>query len=157
MHFEGIQKMKSCDFDRFRVVWGLVSGNEEPIPARCQEVIAFEYNKKRDYAIVRIDPVPEAFVELNFAVPEIGREISIFSHPQRRALEWSNICEVEKIYAHPREGLMAYRCDTEVGSSGAPIVNRFNQMIGIHVFYDDDIDRNGGLPLSMLPPLDIIL
>ena len=136
VHFEGIQRGMPCDKERYSIVWGLVDGNEHPLPVECKEVIAFEYNEARDYALLRIDPVPEESIELNFALPQIGDQVSIFSHPQRRMLEWSNYCSIEKIYDAPKAGLMAYSCDTEIGSSGAPILNDAHEMIGLHMFYD---------------------
>ncbi|MFK7824322.1 MAG: serine protease [Oligoflexales bacterium] len=155
--FEGIQRNKPCNVERFNMVWGLVKGNETPLVGKCEEIIAFEYSQLRDYAFVRVDPAPEAYLQLSLALPQVGDPISIYSHPRKRPLEWSNYCYVDYVYRDQMDGLIAYRCDTEIGSSGAPIVNELQEIIGIHTFYDDEIDRNGGMPLALLPSLNTIL
>lgn len=156
-YLDGMQKNLKCNLERYQVVWGLVAGNQSPKSARCKEIKALEYNEIRDYALIQIEPFPQEYVELNFALPNLGEIISIYSHPRKRPLEWSNYCSVEHIYSHPRQGLLSYSCDTELGSSGAPLINHAGHMIGIHSFYDDELDRNGGMPIAMLPLLSDIL
>ena len=155
-HFEGVEKARPCNVERFRLVWGLAEGNQAPMPGKCKEIIAFEYNERRDYAFLRVDPAPSSYLKLNFALPHLGEQISIYSHPHKRPLEWSNYCQIEDIFGEHKDGLFVYSCDTEVGSSGAPIVNQNNEIIGLHSFYDDEIDRNGGMPLALLPSLNSI-
>jgi hypothetical protein len=102
-----------------------------PSVSECQTVLAMQKGNGKDYAIYRVSPVPPVAVPVDLnARPGEGTRLTIFSHPQGRRLEWSQICSVTN-----RTGSyeFQYECDTEGGSSGAAVLSEDSlRVVGLH-------------------------
>ena len=98
----------------------------------CVEVVAREFDYGlRDYALLRYEKTPEAYLELNSEDrPKIGDKLTIFSHPKRAPLSWSGWCKHEG--EHSAGDRFEYTCDTKAGSSGAAILNENYEVVGVH-------------------------
>lgn len=151
--FKGIASKESCESRRYEIKWGVTYSQETGyLTSKCVKVLAMELNQERDYAILRVNPVPPRHldVDLERSVSE-GDLISIFSHPSMRPLEWSRPCTVEGFFTEASGHQFRYACDTEGGSSGASVLNKDGNIIGIHNFYNSEFNRNGATKISSTP------
>ncbi|MDQ3297806.1 MAG: serine protease [Myxococcota bacterium] len=89
--------------------------------SNCTQILALAYDPQgADYAIITVDPAPPAYAGLTFENPDVGRMLTLFSHPQRRPLEWSGTCPA----GEPRyPQVVKHTCDSEQSSSGAPVLD----------------------------------
>lgn len=150
--FEGVRNDQKCSSSRYNVRWGVTYGSRGYMTSKCLRVIAIENNSERDYAVLFFDPIPEGFIRVDFAQEtKKGDEISIFSHPRKRPLEWSNWCEVDTFFDKSKGNQFGYDCDTEGGSSGAAVLNSNMQVVGIHNFYHGSSNRNGATKITSTP------
>jgi hypothetical protein len=63
------------------------------------------------------------------AKPTAGTQLTIFSHPAGRPLEWSKLCNL----ANPGATQFQYQCDTQGGSSGAAVIRTDTlKVVGLH-------------------------
>lgn len=154
--FEGVKRDLECLDDEYDVEWGVTYGDDDGyLKSDCSRVLLTEFNKERDYALLQMDPAPAAYLPMKIYQPEVGTEISIFSHPRRRPLEWSGTCAIERYFE--KEGVaekntqIAYQCDTEGGSSGAAVLNSYGEIIGVHNFHNWRDSLNGATVLSKTP------
>ncbi len=147
-----------CSAGEHDVRWGVnYDDGEGYMRSHCTEILAIEKNKRKDYAIFRVSPVPDYKIDVatDYKV-SVDDEISIFSHPRRRPLEWSNWCKVEGFLERSAKNQFYYSCDTEGGSSGAAVLNKNNEVIGIHNFYNGMLNRNGATLVSSTPLSSIL-
>lgn len=117
------------------VHWGTRADKEAYLTSSCTVVLAAEQNDERDYAIFRIDNVPPVHVDIDLdARAAVDTEVTIFSHPQRRPLEWSKTCALKAAAeGHWGVDMFSHQCDTERGSSGASILDDASlKVVGIH-------------------------
>ena len=123
------------DCSSITVQWGLREGASPYLISSCVEVLAYEENDDRDYAIFSVDKVPAAVVEVDFRGREsMGTTITLFGHPKQRPLEWSKTCEM-KPAAEGGWGAseFSHQCDTEQGNSGATVLDDASlKIVGIH-------------------------
>lgn len=143
----------ACSPGEHDVRWGVNYDDEEGyMTSHCTQILAIEKNRKKDYAIFRISPVPDYKMEVakNHTLA-VDDEISIFSHPRRRPLEWSNWCKVEGFLERSAKNQFFYSCDTEGGSSGAAVLDKNNEIVGIHNFYNGPLNRNGATLMASTP------
>lgn len=140
-----------CSSQNFAITWGKVYGFRGYLTSRCISILALKYNSSDDYAIISVEPIPSHALAVRNSLPVLGESISIFSYPRRRPLEWSGSCTVETFLTDTNAHYFTYSCDTQEGSSGAPILDAELNLLGIHTFYNDTLDRNGGEALASIP------
>lgn len=133
-------RSKGCP--QLGVIWGNYGGNKKYSVSKCITVEAREYNDRVDYAVLRVANPPEAFVEVDWAPQESILPVTILSFPRMRPMEWSPNCETEPYMDPVRAAVkFSHSCDTEGGSSGAPIFSADTfKMIGIHGGAGDDLN-----------------
>lgn len=115
-----------------RIQWGVRGElDAEPYLESSCRILALAYDPDgADYAILSVDPAPPRVARVSFERPLAGQALTIFSHPQGRPLEWSQVC--------PRgddrsPSVFKHSCDTERGSSGAAVLDDAGVAIaGIH-------------------------
>ncbi len=90
-------------------------------PAYQPDAPMSEFSVRHDVALVQLaQPIPAA-VAAPFVVrqPGSGESVSVVSYAQGRedALSWQRACRV----LGKKDGLLAFNCDVDFGSSGAPV------------------------------------
>ena len=111
------------------VQWGYRAG-QVASTSSCTEILAMQDGADRDYAIIRVSPIPPTIVPVALdQASSSGAPLTIFSHPGGRPLEWSGACQVMS----PTSTEFSYQCDTQGGSSGASVLRDDTLRItGIH-------------------------
>lgn len=154
----------SSEYD---VQWGVREGQQPYMTSKCTRLIIAQRSQKMDYALFKVDPIPEDFIKPDLSEkPEVGDRITIFSHPDELPLHWSKVCRVKRLYStsKPVDSLF-YNCDTNPGSSGATVIDVNSLMvIGVHdggqiVNMTDDnlgVGFNYGTYIYETPLLDIL-
>ena len=139
--FFSFHKNLSCTKD-FTISWGVRGNFKGYLESKCVKIIAAENSVKRDFAIIKVDNAPKGQFSLyRGGEPELNREMTIYSHPMKRPLQWSKNCHnlgrkdlgqwnSNRDYYLNR---LHYSCDTEGGSSGAAVIdsNSF-EILAIH-------------------------
>lgn len=115
---------------------------------RCQEVV--HANESLDYALLRVTPtkgrggddIPVAPIAIEAAMPAAGSDLMIVHHPvclpKRISLDSCKLISVGLDSWRPGEGNnltksdLSHTCDTDTGSSGAPIMTRNGRLIALH-------------------------
>jgi V8-like Glu-specific endopeptidase len=128
---------KELDCDDIEVEWGYRNTSGGKFIGRCTSVIAMQTDDSKgiDYAVFRVDRFPREHVKVDFSHPvSLGDSVTIFSHPERAPLQWSNLCKVIPMdQSFVSSDFMFHRCDTEGGSSGAAILNALTgKLVAIH-------------------------
>jgi V8-like Glu-specific endopeptidase len=144
----------SCQDKSYDIVWNFRENQPEgELKSQCLEIIASENNFSADYAILRYDVYPEQSLKVDTSGElRFGDPLTIFSHPNNRALSWSNWCQYlgtldDSLYR------LSYECDTESGSSGAVILNENFDIVGVHNLGIWSRKINGGTFVSEIPEL----
>lgn len=118
-----------------KVKWGFRADSAAYMESQCEVIRTMETNRNRDYAILKVNPAPPVALEVDFgARPDTDTSLTIFGHPRRRALEWSQVCLLQP-GSVGGWGLdqFSHQCDTEPGSSGSTILDDTTlRVIGIH-------------------------
>lgn len=156
-NFDGIQKNVPCADEKYSVEWGVTYDSEAYLTSECVEIVARELNEKRDYAIFRVYPIPNSSLEVSNENASVSQKISIYSHPRKRPLEWSQWCTVEGYVEKSAGNQFYYSCDTEGGSSGAAVLDRRYRIVGIHNYYNGILNRNGATKITSTPLRNILL
>ncbi len=117
------------------IQWGRRGDLDEAVPtlvSACTRILSLTFLEEGlDYAIISVSPAPSASVPFTLERPAAGRELTLFSHPQGRPLEWSGICALMPHATTPV--VFQHLCDTEKGSSGAAILDDEQlAIVGIH-------------------------
>lgn len=154
--YYGVKNNYSCNSAGFSIRWGLTYNSNGYMTSRCVQVVVSEYNSERDYALLKVSPIPHGQATLSRQKAAMGQEISIFSHPRKRPLEWSGWCRVESLFDKARGHQFGYTCDTEGGSSGAAVLNRKMEVVGIHNYYSGDANLNGATFITSTPVLSVV-
>jgi V8-like Glu-specific endopeptidase len=135
--FNFVKNVRGCNGlsrqpnSKYEISWGVREGSQGFLKSTCLEIVAAENNRERDFAIIRLDKAPTQKMALLMNPPPAQqfRRITIYSHPQKRALEWSGECLLHT----KEEGRIQYDCDTEGGSSGAAVLDADTlQIVAIH-------------------------
>lgn len=117
------------------VVWGYTEDNKHgSLKSTCVGMDKYYYKllpDRIDFAVLRYDPFPAETLSISKKAPGLQEKITIYSHPDKRTLETSGWCEV-KFNGIGSDSKFGYFCDTERGSSGAPVMDERMQVIGIH-------------------------
>ena len=117
------------------VKWGVRADKPAYLTTDCTIILAEEQNGNRDYAIFKVTGVPSETVGVDYSArPEVDTKLTIFSHPKRRPLEWSQVCPL-RLAQKGGWGVdqFSHQCDTEPGSSGATVLDDTSlKVVGIH-------------------------
>lgn len=141
--------------DLFLTNWHCISGLPDRTPASLQnlfidmswdedalsrdyQVVSVEaFSKKLDFAILRVRPLPGSgplvAAPLAAGAPAAG-PVRVVHHPEalpkRLSFRGCGITALE----HPSPGApyVAHTCDTEAGSSGAPLFDSSGAIVGLH-------------------------
>lgn len=142
--FSGIVTEEPCGSDDYDINWGLTVNNNAYMTSDCEQIVLLEHNSKKDYALFEVNPSPNVSIPIQFnGTYQLNQPISIFSFPKKRPLEWSGWCTIEDVVPFSNNNQFSYSCDTEGGSSGASVLNDQFEIVGIHNYYSQDINRNG--------------
>lgn len=125
------------------VTWQIT--NQE---SKCLEIIAMQRHPELalDFAIVKISNPPKAVAEIDWVQKVLpGKVLTMFSYPEELPLSWSQYCPLKPLTsADVNLKYMHYVCDTEVGSSGAVVLDAKNgKVVGLHVSGDGEINPDG--------------
>ncbi|MFZ9520869.1 MAG: trypsin-like serine peptidase [Silvanigrellaceae bacterium] len=124
------------------VVWGNRGGNTQLSASKCLEVKIRVYNDTLDYALLKVENPPAAFIPVETEPTTLTTPATMLSHPRMRPLEWSGICGLS-VYEDPKRASEKFfhSCDSEGGSSGAAILSRESlRIIGIHNGASDELN-----------------
>ena len=128
-----ITRNKSCRYAKIR--WGYRGGQSSNHQSQCESILVMLKSRTADFAILKISQPPKAMVPVDLDHPaQIGDELTLFSHPNGKPLQWSQYCLLEWPQ-HPNVPTekMSYTCDTDGGSSGAVILSTHSaKIVGIH-------------------------
>ena len=140
----------NCSASKYNVTWNYRQNNQRgDFTSRCVEVLATKNSNGKDYAILRYNRTPEAFLDVNKTdKPQRGDELTILSHPKGSPLSWSGWCQHEGNYSTYK---FSYRCDTQGGSSGAVVLNKNLEVVGIHNLGSGSYQLNAGTYLTDIP------
>ena len=124
------------------IQWRKLDGDSKEAPeSKCEKIYAMQDDDQGniDFAIFQVSNPPVAKLDLDFSEANLlSRKITIFSYPDDRDLTWSKYCTVMPPGSDPeyQKGL-SHKCDTEAGSSGAPILDaKTGKVIGLHISGD---------------------
>lgn len=100
----------------------------------CEKVVAKD--ESLDYALLRIHPL-EDLGTIPFVVFDLTHNsptATLVHHPQSAKKQLSANCEVTGSFAKGgiADAGFFHKCDTEHGSSGAPVFNANGQLMGLH-------------------------
>jgi V8-like Glu-specific endopeptidase len=132
----GSQRQNNVACGNVSIRWGFRRDKAPYLTSRCTTILAQQQNNARDYAIFRVSPVPPVSVGVAFVTSRAptNTPLTIFGHPQGRALEWSKTCTLQPASAGGfGAGHFSHQCDTEPGSSGSSILDDSTlRVVGIH-------------------------
>lgn len=119
------------------VSWGSVAGAPSTLRSACQRVLRARNDRAgTDYAFFEVFPPPTGELAVNLtagassASPTRG---TMLSHPDGDPLSWSGTCALTTPYG----SIFPHQCDSEGGSSGAPIFDDATlRVVGINLGTD---------------------
>ena len=117
------------------VEWGFREKLPAYLKSTCERVVFAQRSTTNDFAILKVFPVPDAFIEVELSkTATAGDSLTVFSHPQELSLRWSGTCVVESaLDPLLSASTLQHKCDTNPGSSGATILDATtNKIVGIH-------------------------
>jgi hypothetical protein len=118
---------------------GLVT-TPDPNTSTCLKVVTATNQDEVDFAVVRFDVAPSAVVHLSTRNPARNASIQILGYPAGPPLAYlANGCnlhfgnETQIAALENKPWIVAYKCDTDRGSSGSPIFRTDDwTVIGVH-------------------------
>lgn len=117
------------------ISWGLRGQKAPYLISKCDTVVLAQKNQTIDFAILKVSPVPFAFINVDLQRKAIvGDQLTMFSHPDGLPLQWSNYCQMEDS-TDPTvpDKALKHQCDSDYGSSGAAILSAFSlKIVAIH-------------------------
>jgi V8-like Glu-specific endopeptidase len=129
-------------WEKMTIRWNYRTGIENTSQSTCVRVLAAEFTKSFDYAVLAVDNPPNEKLDIDFSArPANDTPITIFGHPRKRSLEWSQYCVVrpmsdqtsDKEPFDPNGSFFRHQCDTEAGNSGSAIIDATTlKIVGIH-------------------------
>lgn len=104
------------------ITWARIDGGA-PVESQVTQVVAHKLKFNFiDYALLRVEPIPDAQIELDFSPAIEGRTVALIGHPDNRTLESrATPAPVRKVEA---DGMSFYhQVKTEHGNSGGPVID----------------------------------
>lgn len=135
--------------EAYSITWGLTEDRQEGFEySECKRVINTTRQVEKDFAILEVNPIPKAQLNVSRQA-DIGfdQTLRVLSYPAGRALSDSGPCQAFDIGS---ETLLRHDCDTEIGSSGAPLINEQGEVIGIHMGGSTRLQINTATRASVL-------
>jgi V8-like Glu-specific endopeptidase len=117
------------------VRWGVRTDSPAYLTSKCTTVYAAQQSHDIDYSIFQVDVAPPVSVDVDLSArPAYDSNITIFSHPHLRPLEWSQVCQVKpSTNGGWGANQFSHQCDTDPGSSGATVLDDDTlKVVGIH-------------------------
>ena len=88
--FAGSELKRDLNCGDTVIEWGVRAALTPYMVSKCESVVASQQNERVDFAILKVSPVPETAVELDFENrAQIGDLLTMFSHPDEKPLAWS--------------------------------------------------------------------
>jgi len=117
------------------IEWGIRGDGRAGMVGRCQRILFAELTEDRDIAVFEVDEAPAVALHPDLCRAHgPGDGVFLFSHPERRPLEWSGRCVLEplSVLALGRDRIGS-GCDTEPGSSGAALLDEETlEVVAVH-------------------------
>lgn len=126
---------QDCSAPTNDIKWGYRDGVQPYLTSKCVKVVIAQTTAQMDYALLKVDPAPTAFVKPNLLTKGyIGESVTIFSHPDDLTLRWSQDCTIQQTPdANFDPAMIDHQCDTDPGSSGAVLIDvNTLEIVGIH-------------------------
>ena len=116
------------------VVWGNRIGNPHITTSKCESILVRKYAADADYALLKVANPPSASIAPEFDVLGNSPQLTMLSFPRMRPMEWSGYCEtIEYTDMSLKLKKFFHTCDSEGGSSGAPLVDAQTlRLVGVH-------------------------
>jgi len=150
-------KDKSCSKGKYIIEWGKTYQGSRSFVSNCKRIVVLEHSSSVDYALIQVFPVPNTYLEIENLDNIVEREeIKLISYPKKRPMEWSGICLAELYSFSTYAQRWVYECDTEPGSSGAPLLNAQNKIVGIHNSYISTLNKNSGTHIANTNIIDYL-
>jgi V8-like Glu-specific endopeptidase len=133
------------------IAWGVRAERSSGLVGRCRRVLAAELSADRDVALFEVDVAPASALLVDVCRAHgPGDRVSLFGYPERRPLEWSGNCMLDKSTSGMLgRSRVAHVCDTSGGSSGAPIIDAESlEVIAVHDGVDEQKNQATLLYLS---------
>ena len=134
--FAGSELQRNLNCEGTLIEWGVRAALTPYMVSKCESIVASQQNDRVDFAILKVSPVPDTSVEVDFQNrAQIGDLLTMFSHPDEKPLAWSNICMVENIPVNMKlsSEYLYHQCDSNQGSSGAVLINADTlKAVGLH-------------------------
>ena len=145
---------KDLDCKDINIEWGVREEIEPYLKSQCEKIIIQQTDYLNDYAVMKVSPIPPVAI-----MPEmkrratIGDTLTVFSHPNKLPLYWSQFCGVERqFHGDLPKNTIQHKCDTNPGSSGASLINTLSlKVVGIH---DGGVDGIDGINDPNLRPVN---
>lgn len=108
-------------------------------PYRCHEIRTSLQNPHHDWALITLDQSPKRdFLKIAQQTAEEARELKSFSHPLGLPLIYKDA----KFKSRSHAPFFKVTTDTFKGSSGSPLVNEKNELVGLLSKGGDDLDED---------------
>ena len=147
----------SCNYvsglpnSKYEVSFGVRGKSLGNVKGQCDKIIIAENSAHLDFAIIKLTKAPKEAIFLKEKSKAIeGKKVTIYSHPSKRALEWSQDCY---LLGRRMDELsrIQYDCDTEGGSSGAAVLDTDSlEIVAIHTngTFNSYYGHNSGQPIQ---------
>lgn len=117
------------------VKWGYRQGTEVYLESKCEKIVAMQNDARIDFALIKVFPIPHAYVSVDLNPISTNLKTTLFSHPRGLPLRWAQYCNIENagLSSGPGTAIFHHQCDTEGGSSGAVLIDAATlKIVGIH-------------------------
>lgn len=130
------------------ITWRWTVGSAQNPTSKCLEITAMQRNEELnlDFAIMKISNPPQAKILIDWTQkPAVSRILTLFSYPQEDPLSWSKYCSVQAVRSTgPNPLALHHTCDTQIGSSGAAILDaQTGKIVALHVSGDGETLEDG--------------
>lgn len=117
------------------IAWGETADNQTKQRSRCMKVLEHQLDDNADYALIVVDPAPEASIEIQADVRAQGfaEQALVIGFPKDKTLSFSDPCSTSWSDTEADNRIFHHRCDTLPGNSGSPVLDvESARVIGIH-------------------------
>jgi hypothetical protein len=132
---ENMWSQPICDRTIIDFSW---DGDKNDREFTCVEVL--DKNEEADFALIKVRPLRGhdtlRVPPIRRAIPAVGEKFKMIHHAACRQKQITENCDVIEINRQSWRGSLtadfSYSCDTENGSSGAPLFDVNGSLVGIH-------------------------